>query len=367
MIEMYRPVPGMPVGDVETPCLLLDLNALEKNFNTIAQTYEDTICKMRAHAKNHKSPIIAKKQIQAGGTVGGVCAAKVSEAEVMVNGGINNVLITNQIVTQDKIARLCDLAKKADVIVAADDPRNIKDISNAAVAHGASIGVLIEVDTSMGRAGIRDSALGVELAQLTASLPGITFRGIMSHQTLPGKPNPETREIEGRGYIQKCLEVRNAIEAVGIPVDIVSSGETWTYDIASLIPGVTEVQGGTYALMSHSYDYMDAFSIAAKVMSTVISTPSETVAIGDVGRRALGAPGGVLPEIQDYDGVSVETIYDHQVILRSEGKMPLKIGDTFLLISGQQDIMVNRWDYFVTVRDGVVEGILDIEARGCVN
>ncbi|MQF83110.1 DSD1 family PLP-dependent enzyme [SAR202 cluster bacterium AD-802-E10_MRT_200m] len=364
MIETYRPLPGTLVRSVETPCLLLDLNALEKNFNTIARTYEGTICKMRAHAKNHKSPIIAKKQIQAGGTVGGVCAAKVSEAEVMVNGGIDNVLITNQIVTQDKIGRLCKLAKKADIMVAADDPRNIKDISEAAVTHGASIGIIIEVDTSMGRGGIRDSSLGVELAELAASLPGITFRGIMSHQTLPGKPDPETREIEGRGYIQKCLETKTAIEAVGIPVDIVSSGETWTYDIASLIPGVTEVQGGTYALMSHAYDYMDAFSIAAKIMSTVISTPSETVAIGDVGSRALG---GVLPEIQDYPGVYVETVSDHQVILRSEGKMPLKIGDTFLLISGQQDIMVNRWDYFVTLRDGIVEGILDIEARGCVN
>ena len=219
---------------------------------------------MREHAKNIKSPVVAHKQMQAGGTVGGVCAAKVSEAEVMVEGGIHDVLITSQVATGDKIARVCNLARIADVKVAIDDPRNLREISESATEHDVTVGVVIEVNTSMGRAGVRHIEHGVELAELASGLPGIAFKGVMSHQTLPGHPDKETRVIEGRRFIQICLDVKDAIEAAGIPVQIVSSGESWTYDVAADIPGVTEVEGGTYALMSTAYSYMEEFEMAAK-------------------------------------------------------------------------------------------------------
>jgi len=293
--------------------------------------------------------------------------AKVSEAEVMVEGGIDDILIGSQVVTRDKMARLCALAKQADMKVAVDDPRNLRTLSEVAQAHGATVGVVVEVDTSMHRAGIRHVERGVELAKLATELPGIAFRGVMSHQTLPGKPDKETRLIDGQPYIQMCLDVKDAIEAAGIPVEIVSSGESWSYDVAAGMPGVTEVEGGTYALMSHSYNYMEEFQIAAKILGTVISTPRPGVAIGDVGTRALASPGGVLPEVDGMPGVTVETLHDEHIVLRTEGTTPLSIGDKFLLISGQQDIMVNRWDQFVGVRKGAVEAVWDIPARGCVH
>ncbi|MEE2884483.1 MAG: alanine racemase, partial [Chloroflexota bacterium] len=246
-MDSYSPEVGTPINQLDTPCLLIDLAALENNFQTVSRQYDNQVCKMRQHAKNIKSAVVARKQINTGGTVGGVCCAKVSEAEVMVDGGVNDVLITNQIVTTDKIRRMCDLAAKADVKVAVDNPINLQELSSVATMAGVNIGVVIEVDTSMGRAGVRNPEEGVELAKLASNLPGLVFRGVMSHQTLgSGEHDKVSRENIGKRYIQVCLDVKNAIEACGIPVEIVSSGETFTYDIATAIPGVTEVQGGTY-------------------------------------------------------------------------------------------------------------------------
>jgi D-serine deaminase-like pyridoxal phosphate-dependent protein len=364
-MEHYRPAPGTPLKDLDTPCLLIDLDAVEHNFRRIADTYQDTVCKMRTHVKNLKSPLLAHMQIRAGGTVGGVCAAKVAEAEVMVEGGIADVLIANQVVARDKIVRLCSLAKRADMKVGIDNAQNLRELSEVAQAQGVTLGVLIEIDTSMHRAGIRRVEDGVELAKLAATLPGIAFRGLMSHQTLPGRPDKQTRLIEGRRFMQTCLDLKEAIESAGVPVDIVSTGETWTYDIAADLPGVTEIQGGTYALMSASYDYMDEFIIAAKILGTIISTPRPDVAIGDVGVQALASPGGVLPSVEGMPGVKVEALHDEHIVLRTDGTTPLTVGDQFLLHSGQQDILVNRWDQYIAVRKGVVEAVWDIPARGC--
>jgi 3-hydroxy-D-aspartate aldolase len=364
-MENYRPSVGTPIDDLDTPCLLIDVDALEHNMGLIAETYKDTTCKMRAHIKNLKAPVLAHMQINTGGTVGGVCAAKVSEAEVMVDGAITDVFITNQVVTGDKIVRLCALAKRADITVGLDSEQNLRLLSEIARKEGATVGVSIEVDTSMHRAGVRTADEGVRLAKLATALPGIAFRGVMSHQSLPGRPDKETRLLEGHRFMQMCLDVKDAIVAAGIPVDIVSTGESWTFDVAAGMAGVTEVQGGTYALMSEPYSYMHMFQIAAKVLGTVISIPRSGVAIGDIGVKAMGCPNGVLPTVADVPGVAVQKLFDDQIVLKSEGDMPLKVGDKFVLHSGQQDIMVNRWDQFIAVRDDKVEAVWDIPARGC--
>jgi D-serine deaminase-like pyridoxal phosphate-dependent protein len=364
-MDRYRPQIGTPIQELDTPCLLVDLDYLENNFNVIREKYRETLCKMRQHSKNIKCPILAQKQIRVGGTVGGICTAKVAEAEVMVEGGIQDILIANQIATKDKMARLCALAKQAEVKIAVDNPRNLQEISEVAHAHNVIIGVVIEVDTCIHRAGIRRIEQGVELAKLAVQLPGVAFKGVMSHQLLSGGKDREARMIEGRKYIQLCLDVKEAIEAVGIPVEIVSSGETWTFDIAPVIPGVTEVQGGTYALMSTEYTFMEEFKIAAKILGTIISTPRLGVAIGDVGYKSLASPGGRLPTLEGIHGVWVDSLQEDHIILRSEGHMPLNIGNQFLLLNGHQDSLVNRWDQFIVVRNGLVEAVWDIPGRGC--
>ena len=364
----YRPAHGTPIDDLDTPCLLIDLDALEHNQKVVADTYRDTVCKMGHHVKNTKCPLLAHMQFRAGGTDERVCCAKVSEAEVMVEGGIRNILIANEIVTEDKIARLCAVAKRATMRVAIDDPRNLRALSEAATRHGVTIGVVVEVATSARRAGVRGAdpggiEKGVALAKRAQELPGIEFKGVMSHQTLRGKPDKQTRIREGKPFFQMCLDVKAAIEAAGIPVEVVSSGETFSYDIAATMPGVTEVEGGSYMLMSHGFDYMTEFRIAAKVLATVISTPRAAIAIGDVGSRAFALR--AWPAVDGMPGVAVEAIHEEHIVLSMEDPARLTIGDKFLLVSGHQDTMTDRWDQYIAVRDGAVEAVWDIAARGC--
>ena len=217
----------------------------------------------------------------------------------------------------------------------------------------------------MDRAGIRRPEQGIELARLATELPGVTFRGVMSHQSIQGSPDRETRFREGRRWMQMCIDAKEAIEDAGFPVEIVSTGETFTIDVAAEMSEVTEVQGGTYALMGTNCDYMGALQHAVKVLTTVVSRPDANTAICDVGYRALAAPGGVLPSVDGVGDVRVESLGSDHCVLKSDDDMPLSVGDQVLLISGQQDIMVNRWDQFIGVRDGTVECVWPILARGC--
>ena len=365
-MDTYRPLPGTPIDDLDTPCLLVDLDAMESNFQAVADTYRDTVCKMRQHTKNIKSPRMAKIQMQIGGTMGGVCTAKLSEAEVMVESGIYDVLIPNQVVTRDKIARLCALNKRADVKVCIDSPRHIQDISEVAQEHGVEVGVMIEVNTSMSRAGVRGTKKGVELAKLASNAPGVCFRGLMSHQALMEYEDEEGRVLTARQYVQICLDAKEAIEAEGITVEQVSSGETFSYDVAAQMPGVTDVEGGTYALMGSRYGYLKEFQIANKMLASVISTPRPGVAIGDVGTRAFSLPNGVMPEVEGMPGVTVQEMMDEHVVLQTEGNGP-EVGQKFMLLPWYQDMLVNRWDQYVAVRNGIVEEVWDIPARGCTH
>ena len=366
MNEQYRPQPGTPMAELETPCLVLDLDALDRNMAVIADFYAGRPSKLRGHSKNHKTPAIALRQIRRGGTVGGVCAAKVSEAEVMVHGGVPSVFVTSQVVGDLKMQRLCALAGQAEVLVACDSADNARDLSREAAAQGVDLGVVIELETGLRRCGVQDIPQGVALAQEIHALPGLRFRGIMSHQVIPAMPDREDRVTEGHRVMQGVIDLKDAIVEAGIPVEIVSTGETWSYDVAGDLPGVTEIQGGSYLLMETHYGYMTEFSYAAKVLTTIISAPRPGVAIGDAGVRAVGALRG-MPEVDGAPGVTVAVLdSDHAVFHLADGST-LKPGDQLLLLPAQQDAMVSRWDRFVGLRQGRVEAVWDIQARGCHN
>ena len=366
MNEYYRPTPGTPMEDLDTPCLIIDMDDLDNNMDVIASTYAGTRAKLRGHAKNHKTPAIAHRQIRRGGTVGGVCAAKVSEAEVMVHGGISSVFITSEIIEPMKIDRLCSLADQAEMLVACDQASNARDISKAAQARGVEVGVVIEMETGLRRCGVREIDQGVALAKEIASLPGLRFRGVMSHQTIPDMPDREDRAVEANRTIKGVIDLKDAIEGAGIPMDIVSTGETWSYAVAAEIKGVTEIQGGSYLMMETHYSYMTEFHYAGKILTTIISTPKPGVAIGDAGVRAVSSISG-MPTVFDRPGVSVASMDSDHAVFKLEPGAGLKVGDQVLLIPAQQDAMVSRWDRFIGLRDGKVEVVWDIQARGCHN
>lgn len=357
------------LAQVETPALVVDLDALEHNIDVIAHRYQDATTKLRPHGKNHKCPEILRRQIEAGGTVGGVCAAKVSEAEVFARSGvISNVLIANQIVDAAKIERLCALAHEVDVMVAVDDAAQVRRLEAGARAHGRRLGIVIEVDTMMGRGGVRDAATAVQLAEQVSQSDVLEFRGVMSHQvpTVPS-PNKQQRFEEGLGYIDHVLSVKHAIEAAGITMDTVSTGETWTYDVAMERPEVTEIEGGTYIVMEVPYNYMQEFRYAARLMGRIVERPDATHAIGDITIDAIGAPNG-LPTLDGLPGVEV-TKLDHAGIhlQGADAPLSLEVGDPFFVLTHQQDITMNRWDYYLGVRGDVVETVFEASARGCVH
>ena len=368
-MDNYRPAVGTSIAELDTPCLLLDLDDLEHNFRHIADTYRDTDVKMREHTKNIKSPLVAYMQMKIGGSMGGVCTAKVAEAEVMVEGGMEDVLIPNQIVTADKIRRAATLSKRATVTVCIDSEENLREISRVASEEGAHLGVAIEVDTNMGRAGVRSVEAGVHLAKVAEALPGVRFMGVMSHtamRTLP-KDEAERRDVALK-YYRHTMELADAIRAEGIEFDMVSSGETFSYDFAPEVPGITDVEGGMYALMSTMLPYMEShFRYAARVLGMVISTPRPGVAIGDIGYRALGASRAAPVLEGGPAGVSFGDLHDEMCTLVSEGEMPMRVGDKFQVRSPQQDLTVNRYDNYVAVRGDAVEQVISIPGRGCHN
>ena len=365
MDEHYRPQPGTPVEELDTPCLILDMDALDHNMGVMADYYEGRSSKLRGHGKNHKTPALALRQIRRGGTVGGVCSAKVSEAEVMVHGGVPSVFITSEVTAPLKIERLCTLARQAEMLVACEAPENAQNLSRAAIAQGVTLKVVIEQETGLVRCGVQNNEQGVSLARLIDSLPGLDFQGVMSHQMMAEpSSNREDRVTEGRRIIQDVIDLKDAIEAAGIQVPIVSTGETWSYDVAGDIPGVTEIQGGSYLLMETAYGYMTDFQFAGKVLTTIISTPRPGVAVGDAGIKAVGSMKG-MPEVDDNLGVRAESMDADHIVFHLDEGVRLNLGDQVVLIPGQQDAMVSRWDRFVGIRDGKVEIVWDIEARGC--
>ena len=214
MHELYRPQPGTPVAELDTPCLILDMDALDANMGVMADFYGERDSKLRGHSKNHKTPALALRQIRRGGTVGGVCAAKVAEAEVMVHGGVGSVFITSEVVDPRKIERLCTLAQQAEMLVACDSRENARDLSQAAAAQGVNLGVVIEQETGLVRCGVQEAEAGVALAQLIDTLPGLTFKGIMSHQMMAEPSSDrEDRVTEAHRLIQPVLDLKEAITA----------------------------------------------------------------------------------------------------------------------------------------------------------
>ena len=367
MLQANEPQPGTPIAELDTPCLILDMDALDHNMDVIADFYGERHSKLRGHSKNHKSPAIALRQIRRGGTIGGVCAAKVAEAEVMVQGGVASVFVTSEVVAPQKIARLCALADQAEILVACENEANARDLSQAAAAGGVNVGVVIEQETGLLRCGVQEVEPGLALARLIDSLPGLSLKGVMSHQMMAETSSDrEDRATEAHRLIQPVLDLREAMIADGLPVEIVSTGETWSYDIAGDMPEVTEIQGGSYLVMETSYEYMGDFQLAGKVLSSIISVPGPAVAIGDAGARAVGGLKG-LPRVEGRPGVEAVNMDTDRTVFQVAEGAELAVGDQVVLLPGQQDAMVSRWDRFIGIRDGKVEAVWDIEARGCHN
>jgi 3-hydroxy-D-aspartate aldolase len=362
---------GMPLTDVDTPALLIDVNAFELNLRRMGDAVRQIGSTLRPHAKTHKSPLIAYKQIALGAV--GVCCQKVSEAEAMAHGGIRDILISNQIVGRAKIARLAALAREVRLSVCVDDADNVRALSMAACDHGATIDVLVEIDVGANRCGVSPGTAALDLARIAASAPGLVFAGLQAYHG----PAQHTRDYGARraqivAAIRHTEQTRDLLRSHGLECRVVSGAGTGTYLIEASSKMYTELQAGSYIFMDADYARNRAadgssfreFEHSLFVWSTIMSQPTVGRAVVDAGLKALSVDAG-LPDVSGVDGARYVRASDEHGILNLEGPaQSLRLGKQLKLIPANCDPTVNLHDWYVAVRDERVVGLWPISARG---
>jgi D-serine deaminase-like pyridoxal phosphate-dependent protein len=349
---------------LDTPALCLDLDLLEANVRRMAAFFADKPAALRPHTKTHKCPTIAWMQIEAGAI--GVTCAKVGEAEVMARAGIRDILIANQVVGEDKIARLMGLAAHTDVMVAVEDPANARALAEAAAARGITLRVLLEVDVGMGRCGVAPGDPALALAREVCALDGLRFEGLMGYEGHAVMiPDLARRAAAAERAMGLLVGTRDLLVAEGIPVQIVSGGGTGTYATTGAYPGVTEIQAGSYATMDAKYrsvglDFAQALTVVARVISA-----REDAAIIDAGMKTLTHEFG-LPEVVRPAGWRLARLSEEHGALARDGGEPLKPGDRVEIVPSHGCTTINLHDVYHVTRGEQFVGLWPIAARGAI-
>ncbi|MEZ4502348.1 MAG: DSD1 family PLP-dependent enzyme [Dehalococcoidia bacterium] len=360
---------GRRIEELDTPALFVDLDALEANASMMAGACRANGIDWRPHVKASKAPELAKRLLAAGAV--GVTCAKVSEAEVMADGGITDILIANEVVGATKIARLVALAGRARLCVAADDTRNLEELSAAATAAGVNLDVLVDVDVGMGRCGVTPEEAPA-LAQRVLDLPGLSLRGLMGYEGhVQGIRDLEEKEARSEESASMLAEAKRLVEAVGIPVECTSGGGTGNYWIASTLGALTELQAGGGVLMDQTYGLygVPGHRQALFLEIQVISAPRLGQAIGDAGWKASGRHTG-LPAVWDSDlaqldsSIEVTGLSAEHTHLRLAEGVTLEPGQRLLLVPHYSDSTVLLHRTMYAVRNGVVEDVWPISGAG---
>jgi len=361
---------GMPLADVDTPALLLDLDAFERNLDRLDQSLAAFKVRVRPHAKTHKCPEIALRQMAHGAV--GVCCQKVSEAEAMVEGGVMNVMVSNEVVGTGKIARLAALGKRARVSVCVDDAQNIADLDAASRAAGATLDVLVEVNVGANRCGVNPGQPVVELANRITAAKNLRFAGLHAYQ---GAAQHARTPAERRNAISKAAQqLRMTLEMLheyGIKPDIITGAGTGTYLHEAGSGIYNEIQPGSYIFMDADYSRnldedgkpLRYFEQSLFVWTTVMSHAVAERAVVDAGLKALSVDSG-MPLVADLPGVEFVRASDEHGVLRLPAETKLRIGDKIRLIPGHCDPTVNLYDWIVGVRGDKVECLWPVTARG---
>jgi 3-hydroxy-D-aspartate aldolase len=365
--------PGMDEADIQTPCLILDLDALERNIVKMGDYARAHGMRHRVHGKMHKSVDVAKLQERLGGAVG-VCCQKVSEAEVFVRGGIRDVLVSNQVRDPKKIDRLARLPKLGSrIITCVDDIANVAELSGAAVRHGTELGVFVEIDCGAGRCGVTTTAEVVAIARAADAAPGLTFKGIQAYQgAMQHLDSYAARKDKLDIAIAMVAEAVTALKAAGLDPELVSGGGTGSYYFEAASGVYNELQCGSYAFMDADYGRIldkdgqridrGEWENALFILTQVMSHAKPDRAICDAGLKAQSVDSG-LPVVFGRDDVRyIKCSDEHGVIEDPSGA--LKVGDKLRLVPGHCDPTCNVHDWYVGVRGGKVETVWPVSARG---
>jgi len=364
---------GMDEADIQTPCLVLDLDALERNIIKMGQFAKDKNMRHRVHGKMHKSVDVALLQEKLGGSCG-VCCQKVSEAEAFVRGGIKDVLVSNQVRDPAKIDRLARLPKLgARAICCVDDLANIADLSAAAVKHGTQIECLVEIDCGAGRCGVQSAEDVVAIATAIDAAEGLKFAGLQAYQgAMQHLDDYQERKAKIEIAVAMVAEAVAVLKSVGLECDIVGGGGTGSYYFEGESGVYNELQCGSYAFMDADYGRIldrdgkridqGEWQNALFLLTSVMSHAKADKAICDAGLKAQSVDSGLPVIFGRTDVEYVKCSDEHGVIADPDGV--LKVSDKLKLVPGHCDPTCNVHDWYVGVRNGKVEALWPITARG---
>jgi 3-hydroxy-D-aspartate aldolase len=366
-------VPGMSESDIQTPCLILDLDALERNITKMGEFARQMGVRHRVHGKMHKSVDVALLQERLGGSVG-VCCQKVSEAEVFARGGIRDVLVSNQVRDPAKIDRLARLPKLgARAICCVDDIENVADLSAAAEKHGTTIECLVEIDCGAGRCGVTTTEDVVRIAKAIDAAPGLKFSGIQAYQgAMQHMDKYEDRKAKIDVAVAMVRDAVESLKAEGLECDIVGGGGTGSYYFEGNSGVYNELQCGSYAFMDADYGRIldkdgnrideGEWENALFILTSVMSHAKPKKAICDAGLKAQSVDSG-LPVIFGRTDVKYVKCSDEHGVIEDEGGV-LKVNEKLRLVPGHCDPTCNVHDWYVGVRNGKVETVWPVSARG---
>ncbi|MEP7061350.1 MAG: DSD1 family PLP-dependent enzyme [Betaproteobacteria bacterium] len=357
---------GDRAQDVETPALMVDLDALEANLDRMAGAVRAHGLRLRPHAKSHKCPAIAAMQVARGAV--GICCQKTDEAAAFVEAGIADVLVTNEVIAPSKLARLALLARRARIGVLCDDARAVGELSHAAVAAGVSLDVYVEVDVGAHRCGLAPGPPAAALAHAIAHARGLRFAGLHCYQgAAQHLRSPEARRAAIAAAAQAAIAARDACVAIGVAVDTITGAGTGSFEYEMASGVWTELQPGSYPFMDADYARNtiapDALRFAQSlyVMTTVMSTPAPDRAICDAGLKSMSFDSG-LPQVSQRDGLVYAKASDEHGVL-DVTHPPAGWGERLRLVPGHCDPTVNLYDWLVGLRADRVEAVWPV-ARG---
>jgi D-serine deaminase-like pyridoxal phosphate-dependent protein len=378
--------PGDHISTIDTPALVLDLDAMERNVARMAAFARAAGVRLRPHAKMHKSAEIARWQVAAGAV--GVCVQKTSEAEALAAGGVDDLYLTNEVVAPGKLARVATLARTlaargGRLAIAVDGSIGVERLAEAVRAARVQIDVFVEIDVGQARCGVppadRDPTAAVELARTVATSPGLRLAGLQAYN---GKAQ-HVRSVEARrAMVEKTIAAarttRDALLAAGLPCPLVTGAGTGTYAVEGASGVYGELQPGSYLVMDRDYGENEIdpaqpkFEHALFVMSQVMSLGRDRAVI-DAGHKSHAVDSG-LPRVHDPSGrrtFTFENGGDEHGILRpfTDGVLPA-IGELIWLVPGHCDPTVNLHDRYVAIRGGLVDGrverLIRVDARGAL-
>jgi D-serine deaminase-like pyridoxal phosphate-dependent protein len=354
---------GQKLEEVDTPALVLDLDAFERNLHTLRDAVKGKPVRIRPHAKTSKCPDVAKRQIALGAV--GVCCQKVSEAEAMVEGGIGDVLVSNEVVGAQKLARLAALAKKARIGICVDSAEGLAQLK----ASGADVDVYVEIEVGMKRCGVPPGKPAVDLARAIIA-SNLRFSGLQAyHGRAQHLRTMEERHAVIAAAAEAVRTTKDLLKKSGIACPTVTGAGSGTFMFEVQSGAWDEIQPGSYAFMDADYARnewaapLPRFEHALFVLTTVMSRPSPTLAVVDAGLKASSVDSG-LPGLWQRPGLAYTHASDEHGWV--EGVEVPQLGEKLLLVPGHCDPTINLYDWYVCVRNGIVEALWPITARGAI-